>query len=75
MASKKKVGMVQPPPSKQSQTAGFVADLAAVLQHLNNDRSYTILATDHNRWIVLFEGDLKPSYVKLVDGKWKIVSS
>ena len=60
--------------ARQTAFAGSDPSLAAVLQQLGNDRSYTILKAEHNLWIFHFEGDTKSSTGMLVDGKWVIIT-
>ena len=69
----KKVAMVQPPPAKPKPAKP--TDLFSVLQKLGNDRPYFLVATEDDYWIVHFLGDLKPSGIIQIDGKWKIVQA
>jgi hypothetical protein len=62
-------GMVKPPPA----IAGGEELLAQVLKELGNDRPYTMIRSDGNKWRVFFEGDKKASTVKKLDGKYTII--
>ncbi len=85
MASKKKVALIQPPPGHLPDLSAVkpkpskpkpseLADLDFVLQQLGNDRPYTLLATAVDYWIVHFLGDIGPTMITQVDGKWKMLS-
>lgn len=73
--------MVQPVPAKPvpSLAKGASASgpksivLEDILHQAGNTRAYTVIRFHGDTWRVHFEGDLLPSTVKLVSGKWTIV--
>ena len=71
--AKKKVAMVQPRPAQPANLVDL--DLASVLQELGNNRAYTLLDANKDRWLVHFEGDIKPSMVMYLKDKWVIAQA
>lgn len=77
MASKK-TAMVQPAPAKPAPAKPAPAKpkylvLEDILHQAGNTRAYTVIRFHGDTWRIHFEGDLRPSTVKLVSGKWTIV--
>jgi hypothetical protein len=66
-----KTAMVDEPPYRP--IAGSAVKLAQILAELGNTRAYTMIRSHGNTWRVHFEGDLKISTVKQVDGKYQII--
>jgi hypothetical protein len=54
----KKIAMVQP---KADQPMGTVVQLALLLQHMGNNRAYTVISHQGNVWMIMFEGDYAPT--------------
>ncbi len=49
------------------------ARLAEILVQLGNTRAYTLIRAHGKTFRVHFEGDIRPSTIKQVDGQWVII--
>jgi hypothetical protein len=60
----KRVAMVKPVPvgaHGDAPTVGAAVQLALMLQHLGNNRAYTVISHEGNVFTVHFEGDYAPT--------------
>ncbi len=64
----KKVSMVQPKPAPPEKIT-----VEKALRLAGNTQPYTVISTKADHWIVHFSGDIKPSSLMFVKGKWTIV--